>query len=88
MSEPNGTETRLDRIERILEALAERQQVQHANIESLHANIHELFESSQKHDSRIAALIAAVEADGGNIRALARIAESHERRLEDLEGRE
>ena len=71
MSEPNGSESRLDRVERMLDEMAVRNthfmaalEVQRVNIESLHANIHELFENSQrhdeisqKHDSRIAALI-------------------------------
>ena len=37
---------------------------------------------------RIDQLTAAAERDGENIRALARIAEIHERRLTDLEGGE
>jgi hypothetical protein len=37
---------------------------------------------------RIDKLLAAVEADAENIRALARIAEIHEHRLSDLEGGE
>jgi septal ring factor EnvC (AmiA/AmiB activator) len=88
MSEPNGSESRLDRVQRMLDEFVAALQVQRVNIESLHANIHELVERSQWQDGRIAALIAAAQADGENIRALARIAESHERRLEDLEGGE
>ena len=58
------------------------------HIESLHANMAQLFEQSQKHDAQIAALIKASQQDGENIRALARIAELHQARLDDLEGGE
>lgn len=58
------------------------------NIESLHASVHELWQSSQRHDAVIAQLLAAARLDAENIRALARIAEAHERRLTDLEGGE
>jgi peptidoglycan hydrolase CwlO-like protein len=67
------------------------------HIESLHANLHQLFEQSQKHDeqiaanatqiaanaTQIAALVKASQQDGENIRALARIAELHQARLDD-----
>jgi hypothetical protein len=43
------------------------------NIESLHSSVSERYATAVK--------------DGENIRALARIAEIHERRLTDLEGR-
>lgn len=56
------------------------------NLESLHASVHELYETVQRHDAQIADLIRAAQHDGENIRALARIAEIHERRLSDLEG--
>jgi hypothetical protein len=55
------------------------------NIESLHASVHELFEASQRHDAVISKLLLAAQQDGENIRALARIAEIHERRLTSLE---
>ena len=80
--------SRLDRIEAAIENL-------HVNIESLHASVSELYATVlkhenriQKHDDRIQALLAAAERDGENIRALARIAEIHERRISDLEGPE
>ncbi len=88
MSQPNGNENRLDRIERLLESLAQRQEVQHVNIESLHASASELHAASQRHEAAIAQLIEAATRDGANIAALARIAEAHERRLTDLEGDE
>jgi len=109
---PNG-ESRLDRIERLLEMQARdhaktmadhaktmadhaktmadhaermkdldaRMEILHVNIESLHANLNELYANTMKHSEQLAR-------DGEHIRALARIAEAHERRLEDLEGGE
>jgi|KBSSwiStaDraftv2_1062776.scaffolds.fasta_scaffold312402_2 hypothetical protein len=64
-------EERLDRIEIILEQMAARQQY------------HD--EALERHDEQIRDLIAAVAADGENIRALARIAEAHQRRIKHLE---
>jgi hypothetical protein len=55
------------------------------NIESLHSSVSELYSSVQRHDAQIEALITESKQDGENIRALARIAEIHERRLTDLE---
>jgi len=43
---------------------------------------------TDKMEKRIDNLLAAVEKDAENIRALARIAEIHEHRLSDLEGGE
>ena len=102
---PNG-ESRLDRIERLLEMQARdhaktmadhaktmadhaermkdldaRMEILHVNIESLHANLNELYANTMKHSEQLAR-------DGEHIRPLARIAEAHERRLEDLEGGE
>jgi hypothetical protein len=57
----------------------ERIEALRINIESLHASVHELFEASQRHDGAIADLVTAAKLDGENIRALARIAEIHER---------
>lgn len=56
------------------------------NMESLQANVHELWEASQQHDAAISKLLAAAQQDAENIRALVRIAETHERRLSTLEG--
>jgi len=57
----------------------ERIQALHVNIESLHASVGEMYDSIRE-------LRATAERDGENIRALARIAEIHERRLTALEG--
>jgi hypothetical protein len=58
----------------------------HVNIESLHASVSELYAAVQRHDDRLEKLIVASQKDGENIRALARVAEIHERRLTALEG--
>lgn len=68
-----------------MEELREHVRVNH---DSLHANLGELFESMQRHDSQIAQLITAARQDAEAIRALARIAEAHERRITGLEGEE
>jgi len=75
-----------------MQELREHMRVNH---DSLHANLGELFESMQQHDAQIAAnssqiaqLIMAARQDAEAIRALARIAEPHERRITGLEGGE
>ena len=68
----NGND-RLDRIEKILEEMAARQQY------------HD--EAFDRQDAAIGELKTAIQIDAENIRALARIAEAHERRLDDLDGR-
>jgi len=77
---------RLDRIERILEQVASRQGEMAAR-----QQYHD--EAFERHDTEmktirdgIQKLVAAIAADGENIRALARIAELHHERLERLEG--
>lgn len=66
----------------------ERLQILTVNIESLHASVSELHEAVQRHDAQIEGLIKVTSQDAENIRALARIAEIHERRLSTLEGPE
>lgn len=55
-------------------------------IEALTMNLELLSHQQETHGKRIEMLITAAEKDGENIRSLARIAESHERRLTELEG--
>jgi hypothetical protein len=59
------------------------------HIESLHANIAESYEVVNKAQSenarQIGQLTTLLAQDAENIRALARIAEAHERRLDNLE---
>jgi len=64
--------TPADRIERTLERLAERQEALTMSLEFAARDIHDLRDTAAQ--------------DAENIRALARIAEIHERRLSHLEG--
>lgn len=58
------------------------------NIESLHSSVTELHAAVHEQRLRTEELIEAARRDGENIAALARIAESRERRLTRLEGGE
>src|SRR5437764_13153291 len=93
MADENGS-SRLDRIERAIENLSFQLENQRVNIESLHASVSELHgiaqaqnRTAEEHSRAIDKLLAESQRDAQNIRALARIAEIHERRLTDLEGR-
>ena len=76
----NGND-RLDRIERILEEVAKRQ-----NEMAAHQQYHD--EAFERHDVEMRAIREAQAVDGQHIRALVRIAELHSFRLEHLEGGE
>ena len=76
----NGSE-RLDRIERILEEVAKRQ-------EEMAARLQYHDEAFERHDAEMKVIREAIAADAENILALARIAEHRNRRPEDLEGGE
>jgi hypothetical protein len=54
--------------------------------EQIERTIEFLTQQAAKHDAQIGQLIAVTNQDAENIRALARVAEIHERRLEKLEG--
>jgi phage shock protein A len=70
----NGNSSdRLDRVEKIIADMAARQQY------------HD--EAFERQDAAIRDLRAAIEIDAENIRALARIAEAHERPWDGLDGR-
>ncbi len=73
-------------IDERLEALTQRHEALTMNLELISRDIETLRSKGEDHDKRIEMLIAASRQDGENIRALARIAEIHERRLTDLEG--
>ena len=76
----------MDRLERNMEQMQQMHRDIMGEITALHVNIESLHDSvSQLHASMIE-VRAAAQQDGENIRALARIAEAHERRLTDLEG--
>ena len=81
----NGSD-RLDRIERILEevGLSLKQVARRQEEMAARQQYHD--EAFERHDSKLKLIIDAIAADGENIRALARIAEHHNRRLDDLEG--
>jgi len=72
---------RLDRIEGILERVSKKQ-------EEMAARQQYHDEAFERHDAELKLIITAIAADSENIRALARIAELHHRRLENLEGGE
>ena len=56
------------------------------NLEFISRDVESLRAKGEDHDKRIEMLITTAQQDGENIRALARIAEIHERRLTHLEG--
>ncbi len=72
---------RLDRIEGILEQVSKKQKEMAAR-----QQYHD--EAFERHDAELKLIITASAADSENIRALARIAELRQRRLEHLEGGE
>jgi len=83
----NGSD-RLDRIEKILEDVgASLNRVAHRQ-EEMAARQQYHDEAFERHDTEIKRILEAIAMDSENIRALARIAEHHNRRLEDLEGGE
>lgn len=55
-------------------------------LEALTQTVELLAGMQRDNDARLALVIKALETDGENIRALARVAEAHEHRLTDLEG--
>lgn len=75
----NGNGERLDRIERILEQVAQQQREMTAR-----QQYHD--EAFERHDAEMKVIRDAIKLDAENIRALARIAELHHERLERLEG--
>ena len=83
----NGSE-RLDRVERILEEVANtirhvaRRQDEMAARQQYHD------EAFERHDAEMKAIREAIAADAQNIRALVRIAEIHHERLKRLESGE
>ena len=66
-------------IDERLDALTARHEALTMNLELVSRDLETMRQRSD-------ALLRAVEIDAENIRALARIAESHENRLSDLEG--
>jgi archaellum component FlaC len=53
--------------------------------EALAQSVELLTHSLQRHDDQIGKIISAIGQDSENIRALSRIAEAHQKRIEHLE---
>ena len=83
----NGNE-RLDRVECILEQVAKdlEQVTKGQNEMAARQQYHD--EAFERHDAEMKVIREAIAADAENIRALARIAELHQQRLDRLEGDE
>ena len=64
----------------------ERLEVLALSVELLTHDIHEMQSVAKQTTRDIELLLAAAQQDGENIRALARIADIHERRITSLEG--
>ena len=79
---------RLDRIERILDRVAKGQEQVSNILQEVAARQQYHDEAFERQDAELKLLREAIAADAENIRALARIAELHHRRLQDLEGGE
>lgn len=73
-------------IDERLEALADRHEALAQSIELLTHDIHELQATTREQQVTAKLLLATAQQDGENIRALARIADIHERRITSLEG--
>ena len=98
----NGSGERLDRIERILEEVAESQRGLTKSQQELTKSQQELAkrqqemaarqqyhdEAFERHDAEMKVILEAIAADAENIRALVRISEIHHQRLQRLEGGE
>ena len=87
----NGNE-RLDRIERILEQMAqdaaEREKQLGKRLDEMAARQRYHDEAHERHDAEIKKILEAITIDAENIRALVRVAELHHERLNRLEGGE
>jgi len=73
-------------IEERLDRLTERHEALTQSVELLLVETRELRAGQEKNGEHLRVITRAIELDAENIRALARIAESHERRLSHLEG--
>lgn len=84
----NGSSDRLDRIERILESVAKRQDEMAAR-QQYHDEAHERHDAEMKELRELVGEISRnLAIDAENIRRLANIAGAHEQRISDLEGGE
>jgi hypothetical protein len=83
----NGSD-RLDRIERTLEEIVKIQRETATRQQEMAARQQYHDEALERQDADIKRILEAINIDAENIRALARIAEAHERRLDRLDGEE
>jgi hypothetical protein len=72
-------------IDERLEALAVRHEALTRSMELTHHDIQDLLKTTKEQTQQIQDLLKTSLQDGENIRALARIAEAHQQRIEDLE---
>lgn len=78
MSQPNGNESRLDRVERILSELTGKMEMLHVNIESLHSSASELHASAQAQEASVKSLEASVKGLEANAKGQAATSRWHE----------
>jgi len=71
-----------------IERLTDRHEALTQSVELLHAESVEHTKQIERQTKEIELLLATVRQDAENIRALARIADMHDRRLTNLEGSE
>ncbi len=69
-----------------LEFLLQSTESLHSGLQELTATVREISASVREVSATVRELKETAQIDGENIRALARIAEVHERRISDLEG--
>lgn len=83
-----STQVDITQADRLLSSMTidERIEALAVNTESLHASVHELYGVVQQNSLAIRENSLAIQQNSAHIRALARIAEIHERRLSDREG--
>ena len=84
----NGNNDRLDRIEAILERMAKRQDEMAARQQYLDKAFERFDVDMKEIRETITVINQAIAADAENIRALTRIAELHQQRLDRIEGDE
>jgi hypothetical protein len=73
-------------IDERLDKLTERHEASAQSMELVHHDIRDLLRTTEALERTTNSLVRTAEIDAENIRALARIAEIHDRRLTDLEG--
>ena len=69
-----------------MELLRERHEALAQSVELTAHTVHELSSKMEQNDATIKQILQAIAQDAENIRALARIAEAHEHRIDRIEG--